>query len=357
MAFEEDKKWPLKIISFLDQQTKKIDKLNKKMQKTVWSKKKKEEKIASLLEYVNLLKSVQKYYTIAVPLTSYCEKELKDKKIEFIEYAVPIKKLDMTKISMSKDPMKDFAWIKTTYNLIEELKEDEIKPLKEEGKELEKTKKSDNHLIIGLQCAIYIRNRIKELSQKLWYYFEPLALSIASDLKIDRETFFNLTYKEVINSYKKGKLDVSEEELELRKKCFALVVLENKSYILSGQKATEILDFFSNIKHSDEIKGTVACRGNAKGTVKIIRNIKDFPNFSKGDILVTIMTTPDFIVIMKKAAAIVTDEGGLACHAAIVSREMNIPCVIGTKNATRILKDGYFVEVDAEKGIVRKIKK
>lgn len=74
-----------------------------------------------------------------------------------------------------------------------------------------------------------------------------------------------------------------------------------------------------------------------------------------GDILVSIATDPDIVPAMKKAAAIVTEQGGVTSHAAIVSRELNIPCVIGTKIATRVLKDGDRVEVDANKGIVKKI--
>ena len=68
------------------------------------------------------------------------------------------------------------------------------------------------------------------------------------------------------------------------------------------------------------------------------------------------MTRPEMVVAMKKATAIVTDEGGVTCHAAVVSRELNIPCIIGTRNATKFLKDGDKVEVDANKGIVKKIK-
>lgn len=75
----------------------------------------------------------------------------------------------------------------------------------------------------------------------------------------------------------------------------------------------------------------------------------------EGDILVTPMTNPHMVPIMKKAAAFVTDEGGITCHAAILSREMKKPCIIGTKIATQVLKDGDRVEVDAEKGVVRKI--
>jgi pyruvate,water dikinase len=69
------------------------------------------------------------------------------------------------------------------------------------------------------------------------------------------------------------------------------------------------------------------------------------------------MTTPEYVPIMKMASAIVTDEGGISCHAAIVSRELKIPCVIGTKNATKVLKTGDEIEVDAEKGIVKILSK
>ena len=77
----------------------------------------------------------------------------------------------------------------------------------------------------------------------------------------------------------------------------------------------------------------------------------------KGDILVAPMTSPDFITAMRKASAVVTNEGGMTCHAAIVSRELKIPCIVATRIATKVLKDGDIIEVDATKGIVRKIKK
>jgi phosphohistidine swiveling domain-containing protein len=106
----------------------------------------------------------------------------------------------------------------------------------------------------------------------------------------------------------------------------------------------------------DEIKGTVACQGKVVGRAKIIMHLKkDSDKFEEGDILVTGMTRPEFVPLMKKAAAIVTNEGGITCHAAIVSREMNKPCIIGTKVASELFKDGDLVEVDANKGIVRRV--
>ena len=79
-------------------------------------------------------------------------------------------------------------------------------------------------------------------------------------------------------------------------------------------------------------------------------------NFQKGDVLVTTMTSPDFISLMKKASAIVTDQGGITCHAAIISRELQIPCVVGTQFATQTFKDGDILEVNANHGLVKILK-
>lgn len=98
------------------------------------------------------------------------------------------------------------------------------------------------------------------------------------------------------------------------------------------------------------LKGTPASIGTAKGRVKIVLDPKDNNKVEKGDILVTVMTTPLFVPAMKKAVAIVTDIGSQLCHAAIVSRELGIPCVVATKRATKILKDGMEVVVDGRKG-------
>jgi pyruvate,water dikinase len=87
----------------------------------------------------------------------------------------------------------------------------------------------------------------------------------------------------------------------------------------------------------------------------VIKTIHDIAKVKKGEILIAYMTRPEFMPAMQKAAAFVTNEGGITSHAAIVSREMNKPCVIGTKIATEIFKDGDLVEVDANKGVVRKL--
>lgn len=109
--------------------------------------------------------------------------------------------------------------------------------------------------------------------------------------------------------------------------------------------------------HAQELKGRTAYPGNTQGHVRIINKIEHSKKFKQGEILVSINTNPSLTPIIKKCGAIVTDEGGLACHASIIARELKIPCVVGTGHATHVLKDGDLVEVDATKGIVRIIKK
>ncbi|MEY2664433.1 MAG: hypothetical protein RIT04_241 [Candidatus Parcubacteria bacterium] len=110
------------------------------------------------------------------------------------------------------------------------------------------------------------------------------------------------------------------------------------------------------IAKTQELKGFTASRGNVSGRVKIVESVEEIHKIEEGDILVAVMTRPDYIQAMQKAAAFVTDEGGITCHAAIVARELKKPCIIGTKIATKVLKDGDMVEVDADKGVVRIIK-
>lgn len=107
----------------------------------------------------------------------------------------------------------------------------------------------------------------------------------------------------------------------------------------------------------EEIKGVGASGGKVRGRVCNVTNLSHFNKVKPGDILVTVMTRPEYLPLMRLASAFVTDEGGITCHAAIISREMKKPCIIGTKIATRILHDGDEVEVDANKGIVRILSK
>lgn len=129
-------------------------------------------------------------------------------------------------------------------------------------------------------------------------------------------------------------------------------------YILQSRPITtmEGEKKMDNIKMVQELKmlvrGLPASPGLGRGKVRNIKDISEISRVEEGDILVTVMTNPDMVPAMRKAAAVVTDEGGRTCHAAIVSRELQIPCIVGAKSASEILKEGMEVTVDASRGVV-----
>jgi phosphohistidine swiveling domain-containing protein len=103
----------------------------------------------------------------------------------------------------------------------------------------------------------------------------------------------------------------------------------------------------------DDVVGVTACRGRVRGTVRLVLTDQDMLDMTPGEILVTTSTTPSLMLAVEKAAGIVTDEGGMLCHAAIVSREFDIPCVIGTDNATRRLRTGDTIDMSADEGRIK----
>lgn len=132
-----------------------------------------------------------------------------------------------------------------------------------------------------------------------------------------------------------------------------------KGKFMSQKELSKLLLELSDAKQTNEIKGMVASRGKQdkyRGKVRIVLNSIDSKKIAKGDFLVTAMTTPDFIHGMKKALGYITDEGGVTSHAAIVARELDKPCIIGTKNATKVLHDGDMVEIDMKTGVVKILK-
>jgi phosphoenolpyruvate synthase/pyruvate phosphate dikinase len=160
-----------------------------------------------------------------------------------------------------------------------------------------------------------------------------------------------------VNYLKNNKLP-DKKILQKRIEGYVFAMIDGKNKLYSGKEWIDKFEVLIGLKSNGltkMIKGRVACLGKAQGKVKIVFSKKEIIKVNKGDILVTNMTSPDYVMAMRKASAIVTDEGGVTCHAAIVSRELGVPCIVGTGNATQILKDGDLVKVDANKGIVEKI--
>ena len=161
-----------------------------------------------------------------------------------------------------------------------------------------------------------------------------------------------LTDEEIIALAKLGKrlenLYQFPQDIEWAKKDGQLFIVQTRPVTTLGTKEQKLAE----IKQEPLLIGEAASLGVASGTVKIVSNASQLGKVQKGDILVAEMTSPDFVPAMKRASAIVTDLGGRTSHAAIVSREMGIPCIVGTRKATTILKDGQevTVAVDASQG-------
>lgn len=151
-----------------------------------------------------------------------------------------------------------------------------------------------------------------------------------------------------------NKTDLKKEINERKKKCFFLVK-PNGEYIVAGDKDANkyFACLIKSVNNSKEFRGVTASKGVRTGCVRLILKVSDMNSFQDGEILVTNNTTPEYVPVMKKAAAIITEQGGLTSHAAIVSRELNKPCIIGIKNIAEILKTGDMVEVDADRGFIK----
>lgn len=189
------------------------------------------------------------------------------------------------------------------------------------------------------------------------YRMQFILDEIVKRLKITKAQIRLMIKDEIYQALIKKKINRSDLKKRLR---FCVYYVEKdfeKVYTNpQAQKLASQIKLKVNVDQT-EIKGQTGCIGKATGKVKIILRPKDMVKMQKGDILVSIATDPDIVPAMKKASAIVTEQGGITSHAAIVSREMNIPCVIGTKIATKVLKDGDLIEVDANKGIVKILNK
>jgi phosphohistidine swiveling domain-containing protein/nucleoside diphosphate kinase len=163
--------------------------------------------------------------------------------------------------------------------------------------------------------------------------------------------------QEIKQALTQGISNELRKELKTRVNLCVYYIEKGLDEIYYGSDAEKIVKSLEKVSNHqvDELKGQTACLGKVKGRVRVINIFADMKKMQKGDILVSIATNPDIVPAMKKAGAIVTEQGGITSHAAIVSRELGTPCIIGTKIATKVFKDGDLVEVDANKGIVRKL--
>jgi phosphohistidine swiveling domain-containing protein len=184
-------------------------------------------------------------------------------------------------------------------------------------------------------------------------FFRALAKAISKKIGYKEESLTCLIQEELEAYLAKGILP-AESMLEERHEISILLFTNKKLNIVTGKRAIKLEKSLQK-KNENEIKGTIAYNGRISGRCRIIHDPFAKNDFQEGDILITGMTRPEFIPLMEKASAIVTDAGGMLCHAAITAREMKKPCIVGTERVTKTFKDGDYIEVDAYEGIIKKL--
>lgn len=215
------------------------------------------------------------------------------------------------------------------------------------------TNQNLRYLEIINKLAIWTDER-KKLEFQLHYHYTRVLLALEKKLDIP---YFNLKYlftEELSNLLKNKDKFIKISSCRLRSD-FMLETKNGKIRILSALEKNKILREISQQNKEQVVKGAVASLGAVsfyEGRVKVLLSPADSDKVQMGDIIVATMTSPDYIVAMKRAGAFITDEGGVTCHAAIVAREMHKPCLIGAKIATKKFKDNDRVRIDLQYGTV-----
>ncbi|MFH1053702.1 MAG: PEP-utilizing enzyme [Candidatus Woesearchaeota archaeon] len=316
---------------------------------------------------------------------SYTTKE----HIDLLKLTVLSKENDKSFEKELKKHKQRYFWIEINYKDIKLLEEEYfLSKIKEESKkskediEIEIKKLSDMKIIKKKQEEILKKISIpekikqdieltqelgtwqdyrKEFNQKSNYFLSLFAKEFSKRLNCNIDDLYYISPDELKGIILDGN-EIPDEIIKQRKEKMVQVMEQpEKETLFQGKDAEDIIAALERKEKErndeiKEIKGNIASLGSEKtykGVCKIVLN-PSRANFNEGEILVASMTRPEYVPLMKKAKAIITDEGGITSHAAIVSRELGIPCIIGTRIATKVLKDGDIIVINIEKGTVRK---
>ena len=240
-------------------------------------------------------------------------------------------------------------------DLIYKASEEKIENDYKEALEKIKPKEDFQKLIDKARSHSYMRNRRVEAFFNASYGESFMYEEIAKRSNFNSDWIMEVSIPEVLDALE-GKPLPSDEEMQRRFKNYAMVVRNAETTLITNPEEIKKLEkeYYVDTDSVEELQGKMACLGKViKGKAKVCLDKEVINKVKSGDILIAQFTTPDFVPAMERAAAIVADQGGLSSHAAIVSRELGVPCVIATKNATRVIKDNDLLEVDAQRGIVK----
>jgi len=253
-------------------------------------------------------------------------------------------------------PLKT-AWVK---NMVkdEKSRSGKILPLNKVRQLLKPTSGEWRQLVLAPEL-IFFKDWRDDVRRQQVYYWSFLFAKLAKFFKCSIHDIGYMSLDEIEKAIKDKKFDTSLIARRKSRVCIITYSKKSSNIKIIDQK---VPDFYKQrMKQAEQghrltkLKGLVAFRGRTVGRVIIIHSYHDLKRVKKGDVLVANTTHPNYLPGMRKASAFITNEGGIISHAAIVAREMKKPCIVGTKTATRVLKDGDKVEVNANSGIVKKL--
>lgn len=221
--------------------------------------------------------------------------------------------------------------------------------------ELEKGRTRE--LVIMAKKMAFVKDERDDYRRLGTYLVRPLYEEIAHRADISLKECVNMLRTE-IEAFLRDRTSPPKKQLTERTHGYVLLRKGGEILIFSGANAEKVIQRELGDKKEAEgglVNGIVGSSGRAEGAVVIVKTKHDLRRVVDGSIMVAVTTHPDFVPAMRKCAAIVTDEGGITSHAAIVSRELGIPCIVGCGRATQVFHEGERIRVDAEKGTVKRL--
>ncbi|MBU1178223.1 hypothetical protein KJ903_03300 [Patescibacteria group bacterium] len=217
--------------------------------------------------------------------------------------------------------------------------------------------KKYSYLFALARELMYLKDYRKDVLYLSYYRMDKLIQEIGRRLSLTPIQVKYILPTEMEDALMENNFSVTE--LNKRIRYSVIVYSKDGPELFTGPEAKKIVArrvrTDKKVSPVEWIEGETACPGQARGTVRLIFTAADLPKMQPGDILVSPATNPNLLPAMKKAGAIITDKGGITSHAAIISRELKIPCITGTKIATEVLKDGDKVKVNADQGTITRL--
>lgn len=219
------------------------------------------------------------------------------------------------------------------------------------------------HIAKVLHTYIFLRTDRIDHMKKTQVAIRTILTRIANELTLKSGSEWtavmvaNCLNEELLNFMQNGTIPTPTDIEKRVSQNYIYYFEDNTPYILYGKEEIEkvrgIIE--SDMTQNEKIQGTIAFKGRVVGKVALVYGKADLPKVLEGDVLVASTTMPDYTPAMQRAVAFITAEGGITSHAAIVARELKRPCIVGTGNCMKLLKDGDLVEVDADNGVVKLI--